>query len=91
MPLPIDEKKKGAILLKIRKKLSGSSDYDSMKEEVMKPKKVEDGAEVEYNQNGYDVAAEELISSIKSGDAGALKSALKSFITLCMLEEEKED
>lgn len=86
MPLPIDEKKKGAIVAIIRKKLNGSGDYESMKEEVMKPKKMEDGAEVEYNESGYDSAINDFISAVQAGNSKGAKSALKSFIQMCMNE-----
>lgn len=87
MPMPIDEKKRGAVVSIIMKKLKGSGDYDSMKEEVMKPKKMEDGAEVEYSENGYDSAVEEMMSALEAKNSKGFKSALKSFITLCMNEQ----
>ncbi len=87
MPMPIDEKKRGAVVSIIMKKLKGSNDYDSMKEEVMKPKKMEDGAEVEYSENGYDSAVEEMMSALEAKNSKGFKSALKAFITLCMNEQ----
>lgn len=46
------------------------------------------GDEVDHDM-GYESAAEEMIQAIHSKDAKALKSALKSFISMCM--DEKSD
>jgi len=44
----------------------------------------------EESGDGLDAAAEEVMSAVAAKDAGALKSALKSFVSMCSYEEEEE-
>lgn len=73
------------------KKLKGSeNDYDSLKydPDKMKQKKMEDGAEVDYAESGYESAVNEMMSALEAKNPKSFKSALKSFIQMCMNEYE---
>lgn len=44
----------------------------------------------EGGADGYSAAADEILSAVKAGDAGALATALKSFVGMCGNDEAGE-
>ena len=83
------EKKSGAIVTLISKKLKNKGSYDDMRadSEEIRPKRTEDGAEVEISEHAVDAAMESILSAIKREDKQSLKTALKSFICMVMDED----
>lgn len=74
------DKKHGlAILLGIGPEKKGMEDVHEDKDDM------EDGFEM-----GLEAASEEILEAIKEEDAGALREALKSFITICKDKYKKE-
>ena len=53
---------------------------------------IEKVKDVEYDpEMGYDQCCEGMISALQSGDAAKLKSNLKSFVKMVIMEEEREE
>lgn len=50
-----------------------------------------DEASPSYEDEGLEAASEEVLDAIKNEDAGALRDALKSFVTLCRDEDKEEE
>lgn len=44
----------------------------------------------ELEQDGADIAAQEVMAALESKDPAALKEALKSFVSMCMDEYDSE-
>jgi len=88
-----DEGRKKGMVALILKKMSGGSSYDKMKEdnenisERLEEKPMKDGAEQEYSM-GLDSASEEMVRAFEAKDPKALKVALKSFIEMCLHEQD---
>jgi len=47
--------------------------------------------EHEAEQDGHDVAAQEIMDAIHAKDVSALKEALKSFVEMCESEEQEPE
>lgn len=79
MPLPLDEKKRGAIFRIISKKLKDGSSYDEMKrynsEEALKKEESEE-------KQGLITAAEEIIRAFENRSAKELVQALENFLEI---------
>lgn len=56
----------------------------------MKPP-MADSVAPEMEQDAKDMAAEEIMAAIDARDSGALKEAMKSFVSMCMDEYSSED
>lgn len=80
MPMPLDEKKRGAIIRIVTKKLQDGNQYDEMKrynsEDALRQ---EDEKE---HDHGLVSAAEEIIRAFETRNAKDLMVALKNFIDM---------
>lgn len=76
----------------IMKKMSGHGDLKPNfgSSNHSEAKATEDGVEQDY-ETGYDACCNDMMSAFKSGDASKLKSSLKSFISMVLDEEEKQE
>lgn len=79
MILPGDNKKAASLIMR---RMKGSDSYN-----VEKAPTNEMGDEVDYGM-GLESAAEEMIIAMERKDPKGFKTALKSFIEMCMDEEE---
>ena len=82
MILPGDRKKVASLIMK---RMKGSESYS-----IEKAPTNELGDETDYGM-GYEAAADEIIVAIGKKDVHALKTALKSFIQMCMDEQEQTE
>jgi len=78
-----DSKKKIAALIIAKKNPEGESEMKNA------PKDDKDN-ESSYDM-GLDSAAEEIIQAVEAKDAKKIKEALKSFVSMCMSEEEDSE
>lgn len=89
MLLKDSSKKRGAISL-IIKKMKGGDHYESMKER--NEDAVEGSNDVDHKDDyseGYNAAAQDMLSAFQAGDAQMLKTALMSFLDMYENEEYK--
>jgi hypothetical protein len=76
----------------IMKKMSGHGDLKPNfgSSEHSEVKKSVEGVEQDY-ESGYDACCSDMMSAFKSDNPSKLKSALKSFISMVLDEEEKQE
>lgn len=80
MPMPIDEKKRGAIIRIVQKKLSNGNSYDELKRYNSEEALRHDDEKEE--QHGMVAAAEAIIRAFETRNAKDLMIALKDFIDM---------
>lgn len=77
-----DDKKKAATMIVAKLKKQPEDKISEMPEK--------DGAEM-ADADQYDVAVDELVDALEKKDKRALKESLKSFVAMCMDDEDSEE
>jgi hypothetical protein len=79
-----DDKRRSGMVAIIMKKLTGSEHEPKMEMEE------HENTEMDYD-HASQMAAESIMEAIQSKDSKKLRHSLKSFIEMCMSEEEQPD
>jgi hypothetical protein len=86
-----NSRKRGAVSL-IIKKMKGGDHYESMKQRnEAAVEGSDDIAHTDDYSQGFNAAAQEMISAFQAGDAQMLKGALISFLDMYENQEEVEE
>ncbi len=92
MPLPFSHKK-GAVVSYIIKKMNGAESYDRLKEyNEESPEHVLKAEKPQADMKpGYELAVQDMMQAVEQKDTLRFKSALKSFVKMCLQEEEANE